>query len=101
MPIIQHADAPVFDVGDATITGLAAPSRGAQEVCAWHVELAPGADVPEHHLDREEVLVVTDGRLGVRLGGDAVEVGAGGAVVVPPQTRFSLSNPAAEPVRFV
>src|SRR4051794_26212872 len=101
MPIIQHGDAPVFEVGDAIITGLAAPSRGAQQVCAWQVELAPGADVPAHRLDAEEVLVVTDGRLGVRLNDEDAEVSAGGAVVVPPETWLALCNPAAEPVRFV
>ena|SRR5689334_902180 len=101
MPIIQHGDAPVFEVGDAIITGLAAPSRGSQEVCAWHVELAPGADVPAHRLDGEEVLVVTDGRLAISLNDEDAEVTAGGAVVVPPETWLALRNPAAEPVRFV
>ena len=101
MPLIHPSDAPVFDVGDATITGLASPSRGAQQVCAWHVVLAPGADVAEHRLDREEVLVVTDGHLAVRIAGEDAEVGAGGAVVVPPDTWFALGNRGQEPVRFV
>jgi quercetin dioxygenase-like cupin family protein len=101
MPVIHAADAPTFDVGNGTITGLASPSRGAEQVCAWHVELEAGAEVPAHSLDREEVLVVTGGRLAVELAGEDSEVAAGGAVVVPAGTTFSLRNRADEPVRFV
>src|SRR3954467_3150030 len=101
MPVIHSADAEVFDVGHGTITALAAPSRGSTEVCAWQVELVAGADVPAHRLDREEVLVVTDGRLGVRLGEEQSEVDAGGAVVIPPHTWMALRNDADQPVRFV
>src|SRR3954452_22350334 len=101
MPVIHAADAPTFDVGNGTITGLASPSRGAEQVCAWHVELAAGAEVPPHRLDREEVLVVTGGRLAVELPSEVAEVGAGGAIVVPAGTTFALRNRADEPVRFV
>ena len=101
MPVIHAADAPTFDVGNGTITGLASPSRGAEQVCAWQVELAPGVEVPPHSLSCEEVLVVTDGRLAVDLAGEDSEVAAGGAVVVPPGTTFVLRNRADEPVRFV
>jgi mannose-6-phosphate isomerase-like protein (cupin superfamily) len=47
------------------------------------------------------VLVVTGGRLAVELAGEDSEVAAGGAVVVPAGTTFTLRNPADEPVRFV
>src|SRR3954466_4761286 len=101
MPVIHSADAPVFDVGNGTITALAAPTRGSSEVCAWHVELIAGADVPAHRLDREEVLVVTDGRLAVRLGDEQSGCDAGGAVVTPAGTWMGLRTDAAQPVRFV
>src|SRR5690242_18980992 len=101
MPVIHAADAEVFDVGHGTITALAAPSRGSSEVCAWHVELIAGADVPAHRLDREEVLVVTDGRMGVRFDAEQSLVDAGGAVVIPVGTWVALRNEADQPVRSV
>jgi hypothetical protein len=34
MPVITPQEAPVFDTGHATITALAAPSRGARDTAA-------------------------------------------------------------------
>ena len=72
MPVIHAQDAPTFDVGNALITGLAAPSRGATDTAAWRVRLHAGAPSPRHALDRE------------------VTVAAGGALIVPAGQAFSL-----------
>ena len=63
MPVITAEDAPTFDAGGATITGLASPSRGATDTAAWRVRFAPGQASPTHSLDREEVFVVLEGAL--------------------------------------
>jgi mannose-6-phosphate isomerase-like protein (cupin superfamily) len=53
----------------------------------------------EHELTREEILVVLSGTARASLNGVVDEVAAGGAVVVPPHTPFSLS--AAGPSSLV
>ena len=90
MPVITAAQAPTFDAGGATITGLASPSRGATETAAWRVRFAPGQASPPHSLDREEVFVVLDGALTARYGDDSETVAAGGALIVPAGREFSL-----------
>ncbi len=90
MPVITPQDAPIFDAGHATITGLAAPSRGARDTSAWHLRLAAGDPSPEHSLDREEVFVVLAGRLTARFADREESAEAGGALIVPAGERFSL-----------
>jgi quercetin dioxygenase-like cupin family protein len=90
MPVITAAQAPTFDTGGATITGLASPSRGATDTAAWRVRFAPGQASPPHSLDREEVFVVLDGALTARYGDDSETVAAGGALIVPAGREFSL-----------
>ena len=43
MPVITAEQAPTFDAGGATITGLASPSRGATDTAAWRVRFAARA----------------------------------------------------------
>jgi quercetin dioxygenase-like cupin family protein len=97
MPIISRVSAPTFPLEHASFVGLAAPSRGATETSVWEVTLAPGAPALEHSLDREEVLVAVAGRAVARIDGQAHEVGAGDAIVVPAHRPFSLANPHATP----
>ena len=66
MPVITAEEAPVFDAGANTITGLASPSRGARDVSAWRVQFAMGAASPAHSLTREETFVVLSGSLTAR-----------------------------------
>jgi quercetin dioxygenase-like cupin family protein len=90
MPIITAEDAPTFDAGGVTITGLASPSRGASDTAAWRVRFAPGQASPPHSLDREEVFVVLEGELTARFGDEEETAGAGGALIVPAGREFSL-----------
>lgn len=90
MPTIHANDAPTFDAGGATITGLAAPSRGATDIAAWRVEFAADHTSPTHALTREEVFVVLRGELTVAFADREERVAAGGAVIVPPHEPFSL-----------
>jgi mannose-6-phosphate isomerase-like protein (cupin superfamily) len=64
----------------------------------WRVELPPHADPVPHELTREEVLVVLSGTARASIGGRVADVGAGGAIIVPPDTPFSLTALGGEPV---
>jgi mannose-6-phosphate isomerase-like protein (cupin superfamily) len=101
MPIIHAAAAPSFSIENATFTGLAAPSRGATETCAWRVTVGPGAPAAPHMLDREEVLIVLSGRAEATVGDDTYGLAGGDALVVPPHTPLALANPHPEPLEMV
>jgi quercetin dioxygenase-like cupin family protein len=90
MPVITPEQAPSFDAGGATITGLASPSRGCAETAAWRVRFKPGQASPSHSLDREEVFVVLHGALTARYADGDETAPAGGALIVPAGAEFSL-----------
>jgi mannose-6-phosphate isomerase-like protein (cupin superfamily) len=99
MPLIKGSTAPKFEipcVAGVQFTGLAAPSRGSTENCVWRVSLAAHTPGAPHLLDREEVFAVISGRARATLGEETIELAAGDALVVPPNTSFSLANPHAE-----
>jgi mannose-6-phosphate isomerase-like protein (cupin superfamily) len=101
MPVVHAAMAPSFSIEHATFTGLAAPSRGAKETCAWRVTVDPGAPAAPHMLDREEVLIVLSGRAEATVGDDRYGLAGGDALVVPPHTTLALANPYPEPLEIV
>ncbi len=100
MPVISAADAPTFDTGGATITALAAPSRGATDTAAWRVRLRADSPSPAHSLDREEVFVVLEGAVSARFADRVETAESGGALIVPPHEEFTLvaDGAAAEAV---
>jgi quercetin dioxygenase-like cupin family protein len=91
VPVITPEDAPTFDAGGATITGLASPSRGALDTAAWRIRFDPDHVTPRHSLDREEVFVVLSGALTARYAEHAETARAGGALIVPAGLEFSLA----------
>lgn len=101
MPIISAESAPTFDIPGVTFTGLAAPSRGALDTSVWRVVMQPGTPANLHRLSREEILVAISGTARVSIGGIESDFAAGGAVIVPADTDFSLSNPGPEPFEAV
>jgi quercetin dioxygenase-like cupin family protein len=90
VPVVTASDAPVFDAGGATITGLASPARGARDSAAWRVRFHADRPSPPHELTREEVFVVLTGALTAEYGGREETAAAGGALIVPAGQRFSL-----------
>jgi quercetin dioxygenase-like cupin family protein len=100
-PVISGADAPIFNLPGIEFTGLAAPSRGATESCVWIVSIEPGTPGTTHQLTREEVIVAIEGTAKATVGGVEYELAAGGAVIVPARTDFSLENPYASRFRAV
>jgi mannose-6-phosphate isomerase-like protein (cupin superfamily) len=90
MPVVSPSDAPVFNPGGATITGLASPSRGCRDVAAWRVRFDADVPSPPHALDREEVFVVLEGAVTARFADREETAPAGGALIVPAGAEFSL-----------
>lgn len=104
MAVIQREEAPVFQLPHApgvVFTGLASPKRGATEVSAWRVTLAPKTPGSPHSVTREETFVVIRGEASVTIDGAPHRVRAGGAFVVPANTPFSLANDGDEELEAV
>jgi mannose-6-phosphate isomerase-like protein (cupin superfamily) len=101
MPVIANQDAPRFDLAGTHVVGLAAPSRGARETCAWRLTLAPGASSPEHVLDREEVFVALAGEARATLDGISHTVGEGDGLIVPAGVSFTIENPGDDPFEAI
>lgn len=69
---------------NATMTRLAAPSRGSAELSTWSVSMNAGQTGPEHRISREQVWTVTAGSLDVTYEGRTEKVAAGQTLVLPP-----------------
>ncbi|MFJ1569471.1 cupin domain-containing protein [Streptomyces erythrochromogenes] len=68
---------------NATMTGLAAPSRGSSELSTWQVDMAAGATGPEHSVSREQVWTLTAGSLEITFEGRTEKAAAGQTLVLP------------------
>jgi quercetin dioxygenase-like cupin family protein len=98
MPITHPPTAPTHELHATRFWQLAAPSTGSREASVWRVEVSPGAEPVPHELTREEILVVLAGTAPASLDGVVEEVAAGGAIVVPAHTPFSLAAAGSEPL---
>jgi mannose-6-phosphate isomerase-like protein (cupin superfamily) len=101
MAIVSPHPASTFDIPGVTFTGLAAPSRGAQENAVWRLRMLPGTPANPHRMTREEVIVAIAGTARVTIDGVESELAAGSAVIVPPDTEFALFNPGETPFEAV
>ncbi len=97
MTLIRAKDAPTWDHDGWCMTGLASPSRGARELCTWHVRMEPGADGPPHRCDRELVINVLEGIVRVTVDGIETDIRTGEAFIIPANARRSVSNPHKMP----
>jgi len=93
--------APTFIADGTTVTGYAAPTRGATAVSLWRIELAPGTSSPLHQIDVEEVFLGLAGSAVVTIDGRPSSLGAGDCLVVPAGTAFTLSAGADGPFSAV
>ena len=82
--IITPSDDAVTVSPNATMSGLASPSRGSAELSTWTVAMDAGASGPEHSISREQVWTVTAGVLEVTCDGRTEKVVAGQTLVLPP-----------------
>ncbi|WP_412077166.1 cupin domain-containing protein [Streptomyces xanthophaeus] len=70
--------------GAATMTGLAAPSRGSSELSTWHVAMTAGSTGPAHSISREQVWMLVAGSLEITWEGGRTETAAAGQTLVLP-----------------
>lgn len=98
MSVIRAAAAPTFALPGIEFTGLTAPSRGASEICTWHLHIAPHTPSGEPHwLDHEEVFVVISGALTVTSNGLTDTLQSGDAIAVPARAHLQVSNTSDAP----
>lgn len=93
---IRAAEAPAFTLPGVEFRGLTAPSRGARELCTWHLYVAPSPFGDAHSLDHEEVFVIIAGQLSIRLDGVESTLLPGDAIAVPAGTLLQVANPSDE-----
>lgn len=96
MTLIRSENSPKWDHDGWLMTGLAAPSRGAKELCTWHVVMQPGADGPLHRCDRELVVNVVQGTVQVEVEGVVTDILAGDAFIIPANAKRKVRNPFDE-----
>lgn len=89
---LQHIETPGANVS----TGIATVSRGAKEVSIIRQRQQPGGGNPPHAHDREEVMLVTEGSVEVRVGEDAMTLQSGDALVIPANTVHRLANTGSD-----
>src|SRR5689334_10388224 len=89
--VITAREAPTFDAGGATITGLASPSRGSADTAVWRVRFHPDRPSPRHAVSREEIFIVLEGAITARFGDHEETATAGGALIVPANEEFTLT----------
>jgi quercetin dioxygenase-like cupin family protein len=99
--LISQQAAPPYSAGGTTITGYAAPSRGAGSVSLWRIELAAAASSPLHLMDVEEVFLAIDGRAILVVDSTETVVEAGDCLILSPGTAFTLTAGADGPFRAV
>ncbi|HEX4702317.1 MAG TPA: cupin domain-containing protein [Pseudonocardiaceae bacterium] len=96
MTYIAGTEAPTFELDDITVVGLAAPSRGSSENCAWTLRVRAGTPGVEHSVDREEIFIGIGGSATATVDGRPYRLGTGDALIVPANTPFSIANPGAD-----
>lgn len=98
MPILSTPSSPTHTLPGTTFTSLASPARGSVATSVWRVTIEPGTPATPHEVTREEIFVIVSGRANVRIGEEQGEGAAGDVIVVPPDTRFEISNAGGEPL---
>lgn len=96
MPVLQAPSSPTHVLPGHRFTALASPARGSVSTSVWRVAIAPGTPTTPHEVTHEEIFVILSGKANVLLGEERREAAAGDAIVVPPDTRFEISNAGDE-----
>jgi quercetin dioxygenase-like cupin family protein len=77
------------------------PSTGATASGSSIIEVPAGCRLPRHTDSAEETIVVVAGAADVEVGGEAVELRAGGLAVVPEDVPHEVRNAGDGTLRFV
>ena len=93
MNVLRESDLNYIETPGANVTaGIATASRGAREISVIRQRQQPGGGNPPHSHDREEVMLVTEGTVDVRIGADMVTLQANDTLVVPAETVHQVAN---------
>lgn len=95
MHVITPTAENVTESPNARMTGLAAPSRGSEELSTWTVAMEAGQTGPEHVINREQVWTVTAGALDVTCDGRTEKISAGQTFVLSPDVLRQIHAPEA------
>lgn len=83
MPTIHPTEAIRHQLGGSTFDTYVAPSTGAEQLCAWRLEVRPATPGLPHRPSNEEVLLVLEGVLCGELDGAAFALRPGEVLHVP------------------
>lgn len=97
MPVARLLDAPRFEAGAIAFASLATPSRGTTELSTWRAELAPHASSGVHSLDHEQLMIVGEGVVDLRIGDEISTGRPGDVLILPPGHDVELRNETAAP----
>ncbi len=92
MPVFRAADATLFETHGSRFSSYVAPSRGSTQLCAWRLDVPAGTEGVAHRPNRDEIVLVLQGRLHVTLDGDEIEAGAGDVVLVPAGSELRVDS---------
>jgi quercetin dioxygenase-like cupin family protein len=83
MPIYPPAASDDFEQYGATFHSYVRPERGSTALCAWRLDVEPGAGGVPHIANEEEVILMLEGDMVIKLDDDEQTVRAGYVVHVP------------------
>ena len=88
---------------DTRLWVLARPLSGFAETFSQYiveVSSGGGSDLPEDNPEAEGVLFVVEGQMMLTIGDEEHKLESGGYAFLPPGARWTLRNPASDPLRF-
>lgn len=97
MPVYLANDFVPHALHDASFSSYVTPARGVGELCAWRVEVSPGAVGVGHTVSRDEVLLVLSGKPRALVDETEQQLSPGDVIHVVAGREFRLDNPGAEP----
>lgn len=101
MPVYHPAQADTFEVHGSRFASFVRTERGADELCAWRLEVPAGLRGVEHRPSREEVVLILTGSLTVTLEGSVHTVGPGDVVHVPAGAELTVDGGPADATAWV
>jgi quercetin dioxygenase-like cupin family protein len=92
VPIYTTAEAESFEAHGSHFFSYVRSSRGATALCAWRLEVQPNMCGVAHRPSHEEVILLLEGSLRIRLEGATREVKAGDVVHVPADAELKVDG---------
>jgi quercetin dioxygenase-like cupin family protein len=83
MPVARSSDNPIFQINEASVTGLMSPSKGSTECILYRVDVPPGGALPPHRHDHEDVFTVAKGSGVAHIDDESFDLSPDDTVAVP------------------